>query len=45
MHFFTSITSNYIPKARVLAQSVRDHMPDAQFHLLLLTATRREQGQ
>ena len=35
MHIFTSITSNYIPKARVLARSVKIHMPGAVFHLLL----------
>jgi hypothetical protein len=35
MHIFTSITSNYIPKARVLARSVKRHAPQAHFHLLL----------
>jgi hypothetical protein len=35
MHFYTSITSNYLPKARVLARSVKRHAPDAVFHLLL----------
>lgn len=35
VHIFTSITSNYLPKARVLAQSVREHAPDACFHLML----------
>ncbi len=35
MHIFTSITANYIPKARVLAASVKRHQPDAQFHLVL----------
>lgn len=35
MHIFTSITSNYIPKARVLACSVKKHVPGAVFHLLL----------
>jgi len=35
MHIFTSITANYIPKARVLAASVKKHEPDAQFHLVL----------
>lgn len=35
MHTFTSITANYIPKARVLAESVKRHQPDAQFHLVL----------
>jgi hypothetical protein len=35
MHIFTSITSNYIPKARVLAHSVKEYVPGAVFHLLL----------
>jgi len=35
MHIFTSVTSNYIPKARVLARSVRKYHPEAKFHLLL----------
>lgn len=35
MHIFTSITSNYIPKARVLAHSVKRFVPGAVFHLLL----------
>jgi hypothetical protein len=35
MDFFTSITANYLPKARVLARSVKRHHPDARFHLVL----------
>ena len=35
MHYYTSITSNYLPKARVLAHSVKRHDPAAVFHLLL----------
>lgn len=35
MHIFTSITSNYIPKARVLARSVKKYVPGAVFHVLL----------
>jgi hypothetical protein len=35
MHFFTSITTNYLPKARVLAKSVKKYHPNAVFHLLL----------
>lgn len=35
MHFFTSITANYIPKARVLALSVKRYHPNATFHLVL----------
>lgn len=35
MHAFTSITSNYLPKARVLASTLKKHNPEFQFHLLL----------
>lgn len=35
---FTSITSNYIPKARVLAGSVKRHLPSARFTLLISDA-------
>lgn len=35
MHIFTSVTSNYIPKARVLAKTVKKYHPEALFHLLL----------
>lgn len=38
MHYYTSITSNYLPKARVLARSVKRHDPGAVFHLLLSDA-------
>lgn len=38
MHFFTSVAANYIPKARVLASSVKRHNPGAKFHLLLADA-------
>jgi hypothetical protein len=34
MHYYTSITSNYLPKARVLAHSVKRHDSKAVFHLL-----------
>src|SRR5262249_20641383 len=34
MHFFTSITTNYLPKARVLATSVKRFHPKAVFHLV-----------
>ena len=33
---FTSIAANYLPKARVLARSVRQVAPDAQFFLMLV---------
>lgn len=35
MHFFTSVTVNYIPKARVLAASLKKFHPEARFHLVL----------
>ena len=34
-HLFTSITANYLPKARVLAHSARRQGLDIQFHVLL----------
>ncbi len=35
MYYFTSITANYLPKARILAKSVKRHDPDAVFFLVL----------
>lgn len=35
VHVFTSITSNYIPKAKVLAATLKKFHPEIQFHLLL----------
>lgn len=35
MHFFTSITTCYLPKARVLAQTLKKHNPDAVMHLVI----------
>jgi hypothetical protein len=35
IHAFTSITANYIPKARVLAASFKKFQPSYQFHLVL----------
>jgi glycosyltransferase involved in cell wall biosynthesis len=35
IHVFTSVISNYLPKARVLAQSVKRNLPDCIFHLVL----------
>ncbi len=35
MHVFTSITANYLPKARVLAASLKRLHPRAVFHLVL----------
>ena len=36
VHVFTSVISNYLPKARVLAQSVKRNLPGCVFHLLLV---------
>jgi glycosyltransferase involved in cell wall biosynthesis len=36
VHVFTSITLNYLPKARVLAESVKRFLPDSIFHLQLM---------
>jgi len=36
MLFCTSICANYLPKARCLAYSVKQHMPDSRFVLCLL---------
>lgn len=38
MYIFTSVTSNYIPKARVLAESVKRFHPEAHFTLVLSDA-------
>lgn len=35
MHFYTSINNNYLPKARILATSVKKHCPDVKFSLVL----------
>ncbi len=35
MVVFTSITANYIPKARILARSVKRHLPAAKFVVIL----------
>jgi hypothetical protein len=35
IHLFTSITSNYLPKARVLAESAKRHASGTTFHLVL----------
>ena len=35
VHVFTSITANYLPKARVLAESVKKLAPTCHFHLML----------
>lgn len=35
MHFFTSITTSYLPKARVLAKTLKQHNPDAVMHLVV----------
>ena len=35
VHVYTSITSNYLPKARVLAHSIKKIDASVQFHLVL----------
>jgi hypothetical protein len=35
VHYFTSIAANYIPKARILARSIKRHDPDARIHVVL----------
>lgn len=35
IHVFTSVVANYIPKARVLAHSLKRFHPDWRFHLVL----------
>ncbi len=37
-HIYTSIIANYIPKARVLAHSVKQRHPEAIFHLFISDA-------
>jgi hypothetical protein len=34
-HYFTSITNNYLPKARILARSIHQYDAEAVFHLVL----------
>lgn len=36
MHFYTSININYLPKARVLASSIKKHCKDFKFSLVLV---------
>jgi len=42
IHVFTSAALNYIPKARVLFESVRQHHPDWMLHLALADELRGE---
>lgn len=35
MHFYTSVAQNYLPKARVLAKSVRKYCKDSYFSLVI----------
>jgi len=35
VHAYTSITTNYLPKARVLAESIKGVDPSVMFHLVL----------
>lgn len=34
MHFYTSVNINYLPKARILAKSVKKYCPDSKFSLV-----------
>lgn len=34
MHFYTSVNINYLPKARILAKSVKEYCEDAKFSLV-----------
>lgn len=42
MHFYTSINNNYLPKARVLARSVKEYCHDVKFSLVLADSVPRE---
>ena len=35
MHFYTSITTCYLPKARVLVETLKRYNPDAVMHLVM----------
>lgn len=35
MHFYTSINNNYLPKARILAKSIKEYCKEAKFSLIL----------
>ena len=35
MIVFTSITLNYLPKAKILAKTLKQFHPDWQFHLVI----------
>lgn len=38
MHFYTSVNINYLPKARILARSVKENCKDARFSLVFSDA-------
>lgn len=42
IHVFTSASNNYIPKARVLAKSIKKFHPDFHFHLVLCDKIREK---
>jgi len=42
VHVFTSITPNYLPKARVLAESVKRFLPNCLFHLQMVDSIPRD---
>lgn len=35
MHFYSSVNNNYFPKARILAKSIKKHIPNSKFSLIL----------
>ncbi len=42
IHVFTSAAANYLPKVRVLFESIRKHHPDWKLHLLLVEDLKAE---
>lgn len=42
MHFYTSVNINYLPKARILAKTVREYCPNSKFSLVFSDAIPEE---
>lgn len=38
MHFYTSVNINYLPKARILAKTIKEHCPGSKFSLVFSDA-------
>lgn len=38
MHFYTSVNINYLPKARILAKTIKEHCPQSKFSLVFSDA-------